>query len=141
MRLKGKFNIIKEDIRRSKEVVAPFVLASNKDLSREEFIVQFKQKNLEEKCYFSETTRIIDHLEFLKKDIIFNIEYLLTYNEYLTIKQYALLLEILDYPYLNRRIIPKIDVDKEFQSVWDDNQKEMAISLYELYEKVRKVNW
>lgn len=33
-----------------------------------------------------------------------------------------------------------IDMDKEYQSVWNDIQKEMAMNLYELYEKVPKVN-
>lgn len=141
MRLRSKFNIIKEDIRRSKEVVVPFVLSHNKDLNQEEFVERFKQIDLGDECYFSKTMKIIDHLEFLKKDIIFNIEYLLTYNEYLTLGQYTLLLEILDCPYLNRRIIPKIDVDKEYHSAWNDNQKEMGLSLYSLYEKVRKVKW
>lgn len=141
MRLKSKFNRIKEDIRRSKEVITPFNLQQDKELSQIEFIEQFMQKDLEDKCYFSKSTRIIEYLESLKKDIIFNIEYLLTYNGYLTLEQYTLLLEILDNPYLIQRIIPKIDVDKEYQSAWNDNQKEMGLSLYALYEKVRKVKW
>lgn len=141
MRLKSKFNRIKEDIRRSKEVITPFNLQQDKELSQIEFIEQFMQKDLEDKCYFSKSTRIIEYLESLKKDIIFNIEYLLTYNGYLTLEQYTLLLEILDDPYLIQRIIPKIDVDKEYQSAWNDNQKEMGLSLYALYEKVRKVKW
>ena len=141
MKLRRKFNIIKEDIRRSKEVVAPFNMLQDKELNKEEFIEQFMQRDLEDKCYFSKTARIIDHLEFLKKDIMFNIEYLLTYNEYLNLKQYTLLLELLDYSYLSQRIIPKIDVDKEFQTAWNDNQKEIGLSLYALYEKVRKVKW
>lgn len=141
-RLENKYLRIIEDIRRSKEIVSPFILGKCQELSKKEFVTKFANADLNEKCYFSDSTKIIEHLEFLKKDIDFCIEYLLTCSEFLTLKQYSLLLQILDFTYLKERIIPKnYELEEGYQSAWEDNQEIMAKSLYDLYEKVRSFKW
>ena len=111
-------------------------LKDYKILPKEEFLVKFCSKNLNPPC---------DYLDLLKQartKINLLIESLLTIQEYLSDKEINKLMKIKDSLFLTEEIYPKdyiINADGLPLELPNNNQKEMAESIYCIYELINKL--
>ena len=107
-----------------------------KILPKEEFLVKFSKKDLNSPCDY------LNLLKHTRTEINLLIESLLTIQEYLSDKEINKLMTIKDSLFLTEEINPKdyiVNNDGSPLELPNSNQKEMAESIYCIYELINKL--
>ena len=96
--------------------------------SREEFIKDFGERELHG----------LELLEFSRTQINILIESVLFFQEYLSEEELMCLLKIKDSLFLKESIIPIDYIDEQMIEI-PNNQRDMAKSIYDIYELIKEI--
>lgn len=126
--LNFKIKIIGELLRQSKEsVLNPFDFNNTNSRDENEYVQMFYEKNLLEKHPFFQNKTIYERLCELRTEIGNNVDYLLSYRDYLSDKQFYLINNVAQSCFILTELHPNDEI------YGDGNQKEIGSSIYKLY--------
>ena len=139
-RTNGLFLRLKDLARICKQSVNPaYIFTDSVRPTREEYVKQFSETDLNQKDFISGEKTLCRYLEELKEKMTVTLDYLLLYQEALTVQELDMIVKIQKSFFISNPIsVINFDIPEEYRATYPNYQQEIGESIFDIYEWLTK---